>query len=83
MVARPRLVQASYAAIVAGVSVFTMQSGMLASWGHGNVKQLENALALSDAGDTPIELLQPDTAAGDIQEVRYAIEKAGVASGKT
>jgi predicted membrane-bound mannosyltransferase len=74
----PRLVRASLAASFAGIAVFTLQAGVLASWGHGNVPQLQNALALRDDGDTPIELIQPDQTAPDVREVRDAIARAGV-----
>jgi hypothetical protein len=77
----PRLVQASLAASFAGVAVFTLQTGLLASWGHGNVPQLQNALALRDDGDTPIELIQPGQTAPDVREVRDAIERAGIETG--
>jgi hypothetical protein len=77
----PRLVQASMAAAFAGIAVFTLQAGVLASWGHGDVPQLRNALALRDDGDTPIELIQPDQTAPDVREVRDAIERAGIESG--
>jgi hypothetical protein len=62
--------------------VFALQSGLLASWGHGDVPQLDHALALRDDGETPIELLQPSQTAPDVREIRDAIERAGVASGQ-
>ncbi len=78
----PRLVQASYAAIVAGAAVFALQSGLLASWGHGDVPQLDRALALRDDGETPIELLQPSQTAPDVRQIRDAIARAGAVSGE-
>jgi hypothetical protein len=75
-------VQASYAAIVAGAAVFALQSGLLASWGHGAVPQLDRALALRDDGETPIELLQPSQTAPDVREIRDAIARAGAVSGE-
>jgi predicted membrane-bound mannosyltransferase len=77
----PRLVQASIAASFAGVALFTLQTGVLASWGHGSVPQLQNALALRDDGDTPIELIQPDQTSPDVREVRDAITRAGIETG--
>jgi hypothetical protein len=77
----PRLVQGSLAASFAGIAVFTLQAGVLASWGHGNVPQLQNALAYRDDGDTPIELIQPDQTSPDVREVRDAITRAGRETG--
>jgi len=77
----PRFAQAALAASVAGLAVFTLQAGVLASWGHGSVPQLRNALALRDDGDTPIELIQPEQTSPDVREVRDAIERAGVETG--
>jgi len=78
----PRMVQGSLAASVAGIAVFTLQAAVLASWGHGNVPQLQNALAYRDDGDTPIELIQPDQTSPDVREVRNAITRAGVETGR-
>ncbi|MEX2227626.1 MAG: hypothetical protein WEB52_14390 [Dehalococcoidia bacterium] len=77
----PRLAQASLAATFAGLAVFTLQAGVLASWGHGNVPQLRNALAYRDEGDTPIELIQPQQTSPDVREVRDAIARAGDETG--
>jgi predicted membrane-bound mannosyltransferase len=77
----PRLVQAALAASFAGIAVFTLQASVLASWGHGSVPQLRNALALRDDGDTPIELIQPNQSAPDVREVRDAIARAGIETG--
>ncbi len=69
------------AGFVAGVA-FTTRTGLLAAWGHGSLPQLDGALAASDHGDTPIELIQPDRIAPDVREVRTAIERAAAESGQ-
>lgn len=82
LLARPRLVQASLAATFAGIAVFSMQSGMLAAWGRGAVPQLRHSLVASDAGDTPVDVLQASQTAPDVAEIRDAIARAGAASGE-
>jgi hypothetical protein len=77
----PRFVQGALAASFAGMAVFTLQAGVLASWGHGEVPQLRNALAYRDDGDTPIELIQPEQTSPDVREVRDAIARAGGETG--
>jgi len=77
-----RLAQAVVLATVAAAAVFTVRAGTLASWGHGSVPQLAGALASSDHGDTPIELIQPDRVAPDVREVRAAVERASAESGQ-
>jgi predicted membrane-bound mannosyltransferase len=75
----------SLVAVVAGVAaavVFTARTGALASWGHGSLPQLTGALATSDHGDTPIELIQPDRVAPDVREVVAAVDRAAKASGE-
>jgi predicted membrane-bound mannosyltransferase len=77
-----RLAQVAVLAGVAGAVVFTARTGALASWGHGSVPQLSGALATSDHGDTPIELIQPDRVAPDVRQVVAAVDRASKASGE-
>jgi predicted membrane-bound mannosyltransferase len=77
-----RLAQVAVLAGVAAAVVFTARTGALASWGHGSVPQLSGALATSDHGDTPIELIQPDRVAPDVREVVAAVDRAAKASGE-
>lgn len=77
-----RLAQVAVLAGVAAAVVFTARTGALASWGHGSVPQLSGALATSDHGDTPIELIQPDRVAPDVREVVAAVDRAAQASGQ-
>ncbi len=74
---RARGMQALAGASFAGIAVFSLHTGLLASWGHGDVPQLRNALALRDNGETPIELLQPSRTSPDVVAIRDAIERAG------
>lgn len=73
---RARGMQALAGASFAGIAVFSLHTGLLASWGHGDVPQLRNAIALRDDGETPIELLQPSGTSPDVRAVRDAIERA-------
>jgi predicted membrane-bound mannosyltransferase len=82
LVAPRRLAQATVLAAVLAASVFTVRTGVLASWGHGSTPQLSAIFSASDHGDAPIELLHADEIAPDVREVRAAIEQAGVESGK-
>lgn len=75
-----RLAQGFVAAAFAALAVFTLRTGVLAGWGHGDVPQLANALAPRDHGDTPIELLTANQNAPDVREVSKAIAKAAAAS---
>ena len=81
MAAPRRLAQAAIVAVFVAGAGFSARTAVLASWGHGHVPQLADALVTTDHGDTPIELIQPDRIAPDVQEVRAAIERAGQASG--
>ena len=75
-----RLAQGFVAAAFAALAVFTLRTGVLAGWGHGDVPQLANALAPRDHGDTPIELLTAGQNAPDVREVSRAVAKAAAAS---
>ncbi len=72
-----RLAQGFVLVGVAACAAFAAYTGVLASWGHGDVPQLSAALVARDRGDTPIELLAPETTAPDVQAVREAIARAG------
>ncbi|HYM15060.1 MAG TPA: flippase activity-associated protein Agl23, partial [Dehalococcoidia bacterium] len=82
MAAPRRLAQAAVVAGVAAAVVFTARTAALASWGHGALPQLSGALATRDHGDTPVELIQPDRVAPDVQQVLAAVNRAAAASGK-
>jgi predicted membrane-bound mannosyltransferase len=82
MVAPRRLAQAAIVATFVAGAGFSARTAILASWGHGHVPQLADALVATDHGDTPIELIQPDRIAPDVREVRAAIDRAGQASGQ-
>ncbi len=77
-----RLAQGLVAAAFAAVAVFTLRSGVLAGWGHGDVPQLANSLSPRDHGDTPIELLSSTQNAPDVRELSRAIDRAAAASGR-
>jgi hypothetical protein len=80
MYAPRRLAQGFIAAAFAALAVFTLRTGVLAGWGHGDVPQLAHSLAPRDHGDTPIELLTSDQNAPDVREVSAAIAQAADAS---
>jgi hypothetical protein len=75
-----RLAQGVVAAAFAALAVFTLRTGVLAGWGHGDVPQLAHSLAPRDHGDTPIELLTAGQNAPDVREVSKAIAQAAAAS---
>jgi predicted membrane-bound mannosyltransferase len=75
-----RLAQGFVAAAFAALAVFTLRTGVLAGWGHGDVPQLAHSLAPRDHGDTPIELLTSDQNSPDVREVSAAIAQAADAS---
>ncbi len=79
---RPRLAQGAFAAAFAAVSVFSLQTGVPASLGHGRIPQLDHSLVTTDAGDAPLDVLQGDQTAPDVREVRDAIARAADASGE-
>lgn len=79
-----RLAQGAVAAAFAMLAVFTLRTGVLAGWGHGDVPQLAHSLAPRDHGDTPIELLAASQNASepapDVREMSTAIAQAAAAS---
>lgn len=79
---RPRLAQAMAGAAVAAAAAVALHSGLLAAWGHGDVPQLQGALATHDRGDAPVEMLQAQQTSPDVRAIRDAIARAGVASGE-
>ncbi len=76
----PRLMQAGLGAAFVVTALVSMRTGMLASWGHAGLPQLDRSLATRDAGDTPVEILMPTQTAPDVRELRDAIARAALRS---
>jgi predicted membrane-bound mannosyltransferase len=77
-----RLAQGLVLAGFAVLAVFTLRTGILAGWGHGDVQQLARSLEQQDHGDTPIELLTAQENAPDVRALSSAIDAASAASGQ-
>jgi hypothetical protein len=80
--ARPRLLQGALGGAVAAGAILALGPAVRASWGHGDVPQLQNSLASRDRGDTPVELLAPASNAPDVRELRDAIARVAAAGGE-
>jgi DNA-binding beta-propeller fold protein YncE len=68
-------------ALVGALAVFTLRAGILASWGHPNLPQLQAKLGMEDHGDTPVEMLVYTQTSPDIPVLRDEIERLAASSG--
>ena len=74
--------QVGAVALACALGVFTLRAGILASWGHPNLPQLEGRLATEDHGDTPVEMLVYTQSSPDIPVLRDEIDRLATASGR-
>ena len=73
--------QVGAVALVCALGVFTLRAGILASWGHPNLPELQGRLATEDHGDTPVEMLVYTQSSPDVPVLRDEIDHVAAASG--